>query len=84
VTFFEYPPEIRTLIYAANAIERLNRQIKKNANNKAIFPNEPVLVKQVYLAIEQASKKWIFRHREWAVIYSRLMIYFGERLAERA
>jgi len=61
----------------------LNRKIKKTAKNKAIFPGEPALVKQVYLAIEQASRKWIFRHREWAVIYSQLMIYIGERLAER-
>ncbi len=32
----------------------------------------------------ELSKKWIFRHREWAVIYSQLMIYFGERLVEQA
>jgi putative transposase len=84
VTFFKYPPEIRSLVYTTNPIESLNRQIKKTAKNKAIFPNEQALVKQVYLAIEDASKKWIFRHREWAVIYSQLMIYFGERLGERA
>jgi transposase-like protein len=84
VTFFKYPPEIRTLIYTTNPIESLNRQIKKTAKNKAIFPTEQALVKQVYLAIEQASKKWIFRHRQWAVIYSQLMIYFGDRLAVRA
>jgi transposase-like protein len=39
--------------------------------------------KQVYLAIEGASKKWIFRHREWPVIYSQLMIYFGDHLTEQ-
>jgi transposase-like protein len=84
VTFFKYPPEIRSLIYTTNPIESLNRQIKKTAKNKAIFPNDQALIKQVYLAVEEASKKWIFRHREWAVIYSQLMIYFGERLAEQA
>jgi transposase-like protein len=83
VTFFKYPPEIRSLVYTTNPIESLNGQIKKTAKNKAIFPNEQALVKQVYLAIDDASKKWIFRHREWAVIYSQLMIYFGERLGER-
>jgi len=80
VTFFKYPPEIRSLIYTTNPIESLNRQVK----NKAIFPSEQVLVKQVHLAVEEASKKWTFRHRDWAVIYSRLMIYFGDRLRERA
>jgi transposase-like protein len=44
--------------------------------------NQPYL-RRVYLAIVEASKKWIFRHRDWAVIYSQLMIYFGERLAEQ-
>jgi len=83
VTFFKYPPEIRTLIYTTNPIESLNRQVKKAAKNKAIFPSEQALVKQVYLAIEAASRKWTMRHREWAVIYSQLMIYFGDRLAER-
>jgi len=83
VTFFKYPPEIRSIVYTTNPIESLNRQIKKTAKNKAIFPNEQALVKQVYLAIEGASRKWIFRHRDWAMIYSQLMIYFGERLTER-
>ena len=83
VTFFKYPPEIRSIVYTTNPIESLNRQIKKTAKNKAIFPNEQALVKQVYLAIEGASRKWIFRHRDWAMIYSQLMIYFGDRLTER-
>lgn len=56
---------------------------QKTAKNKAIFPSGQALVKQVCLAIEGASRKWIFRHREWPVIYSQLMIYFGDRLAER-
>jgi transposase-like protein len=83
-TFFKYPPEIRTLIYTTNPIESLNRQVKKTTKNKAIFPSEPALTKQVYLAIEEASRKWTMRHRDWAVIYSQLMIYFGDRLAEQA
>ena len=82
VTFFKYPPEIRSLVYTTNPIESLNRQVKKTSKNKAIFPNEQALVKQVYLAIAEASKKWTMRHREWAVIYSQLMIYFGDRLTE--
>ena len=38
----------------------------------------------VYLAVEEAAKKWTLRHREWAMIYSQLMIYFGDRLGESA
>ena len=84
VTFFKYPPEIRTLVYTTNPIESLNRKIKKVAKNKSIFPNDQALIKQVYLAVEEAAKKWTFRHRDWAMIYSQLMIYFGDRLGERA
>jgi len=80
----KYPPEIRTLVYTTNPIESLNRKITKVAKNKAIFPNDQALIKQVYLAVEEAAKKWTFRHRDWAMIYSQLMIYFGDRLGERA
>ena len=84
VTFFKYPPEIRTMVYTTNPIESLNRKIKKVAKNNSIFPNDQALIKQVYLAVEEAAKKWTFRHRDWAMIYSQLMIYFGDRLGERA
>ena len=83
VTFFKYPPEVRRLVYTTNPIESLNRKIKKVAKNKSIFPNDQALIKQVYLAVEEAAKKWTFRHRDWAMIYSQLMIFFGDRLGER-
>lgn len=84
VTFFKYPPEIRTMVYTTSPIESLNRQIKKVAKNRAIFPNDQALIKQVYLAVEEAAKKWTLRQRDWAMIYSQLIIYFGDRLGERA
>jgi putative transposase len=84
VTFFKYPREIRNLVYTTNPIESLNRKIKKVVKNKSIFPNDQALIKQVYLAVEEAAKKWTLRHRDWAMIYSQLMIYFGDRLGERA
>ena len=84
ITFFKYPPEIRTMVYTTNPIESLNRKIKKVAKNKSAFPNDQALLKQVYLAVEEAARKWTFRHRDWAMIYSQLMIYFSDRMAERA
>jgi putative transposase len=84
VNFFKHPPEIRTMVYTTNPIESLNRKIKKVAKNKSIFPNDQALIKQVYLALEEAAKKWTFRHRGWAMTCSQLMIYFGDRLGERA
>jgi len=81
-TFFKYPPEIRTLIYTTNLIESLNRKIRKVAKNKSSFPNEQSLFKLVYMAVEEASRKWTMRHRDWAMIYSQLMIFFEDRLAK--
>jgi transposase-like protein len=46
------------------------------------YPNNPALIKQVYLAAEEAAKKWTLRHRGWAMICSQRMVYFGDRLGE--
>ena len=83
-TFFKFPSEVRALIYTTNPIESLRRKVKKVAKNKSIFPNDQALIKLVFLAVEEASKKWTFRHREWAIIYSQLMILFGDRLGKQA
>jgi len=68
------------MIYTTNPIESLHRQIKKAAKNKSSFPNEQALIKLVYLAVEGAARKWTMRHRNWAMIYSQLMIFFEDRL----
>lgn len=73
-----------TLVYTTDPVERLNRKIKKVAEDKAIFPNDQTLIKQASLAVEEAAKKWTFRQRDWAIIDSQLMIYFGHRLGGRA
>ncbi len=83
VTFFKYPPEIRTMVHTTNPIESLNLKIKQAAQNKSIFPYDQALIKQVYLAVEKTTKKWAFRQGEWAMIYFPLMIYFRDRLGER-
>jgi transposase-like protein len=83
-TFFKYPPEVRTLIYTTNPIESLHRKIKKVSKNKSIFPNEQALFKLVYLAVEEAAKKWTMRQRDWAMIYSQLMIFFQDRMERNA
>jgi putative transposase len=52
------------------------------AKNKSSFPNEQALIKLVYLAVEGAARKWTMRHRDWAMIYSQLMIFFEDRVAK--
>jgi putative transposase len=82
-TFFKFPPKVRALIHTTNPIESLHRKIKEVAKIKAIFPNDQALIKLVFLAVEEASKKWTFRHQDWAMIYSQLMIFFGDRLGKQ-
>jgi len=49
-----------------------------------IFPNNQALVKLVFQAVEEASKKWTSRRRDWDMIYSQLIIFFGDRLRKQA
>lgn len=81
-TFFKFPAEIRKIIYTTNPIESVNRSIKKVTKNKVVFPNEEAVNKVVYLALQEASKKWTTRLRDWAMIYSQLMIFFEDRLSK--
>ena len=79
-TFFKFPEELRRIIYTTNPIESLNRSIKKVTRNKAVFPNEQAVNKVVYLAVQQATKKWTSRLHQWPMIYSQLVIFFEDRL----
>ena len=75
-TYFAYPKEIRTLIYTTNPIESLNRQLKKVTKNRGVFPNDMALMKLAYLAINNISKKWKLRLKDWDKILAVLMIEF--------
>ena len=73
VTFFEFPTEIRKLIYTTNPIENLNRNIKKISKNKS-FPNLKSLSKIIYLTIDNQSQKWIHSIRDWGIIYNQFCL----------
>lgn len=79
-TYFKYPEEIRTLIYTTNQIESFNRQMRKVTKNKSVFPSDDSLIKILYLAMVDATKKWTIPRRNWGVIHSQLEIFFEERL----
>lgn len=80
ITLFEYPPEIRKVIYTTNAIESLNSVIRKATKQRKVFPTDESAMKVVYLAIQAASKKWTMPIRNWKPAMSRFMIEFGDRL----
>jgi transposase-like protein len=80
-TYFKYPQEVRTLIYTTNAIENFNRGLRKVTKSKAVFPTDDALLKMLYLAMIDITKKWTGRRKDWGIIHSQLEVYFGDRTA---
>jgi len=81
ITIFEYPKDIRKVIYTTNAIESLNSVIRKSVKTRKVFPSDDAAMKVIYLAIEAASKKWTMPIRNWKPALNRFMIEFEEQLA---
>ncbi len=80
IAIFDYPAEIRKVIYTTNAIESLNSVVRKSTRNRKVFPDDQSAVKVVYLAIQEASKKWTMPIRNWKPALNRFTIEFGERV----
>jgi transposase-like protein len=81
-TYFKYPQEVRTLIYTTNSIENFNRQLRKVTKAKTIFPTDDSLLKMLYLAMMDITKKWTGRRQDWGVIHSQLEVFFVDRLPD--
>jgi putative transposase len=79
-TYFQYPENIRKLIYTTNTIEGYHRQIRKVTKNKGAFTSDMALLKLIYLATERIEHKWTMPLLNWAVTASQLKIIFGERM----
>ena len=79
-TYFKYPEAVRRRIYNTNAIEGFNRQLRKVTKSKTVFPSDDSLLKMLYLATMDFTKKWTGHWQDWGQIYSQLEIYFEERL----
>ena len=81
VPFFDYPPEIRKVIYTTNAIESVNMSLRKLTKTRGSFPSDEALLKLFYLALRNISKKWTMPIRDWKAALTRFTIQFGERLS---
>lgn len=79
-TFFQYPKDIRKIIYTTNVIESLNRQYRKVTKNKAVFPSDDSLMKMLYLATGKITKKWTRRYDNWDLVMNQLSIIYGDRI----
>jgi transposase-like protein len=78
--FFDFPLEIRKIIYTTNLIENLNGKIRKYTKNKMSFPTDDAVLKSTFLAVQEATKKWTMPIRDWGTILNQFMIIFEDRL----
>jgi putative transposase len=78
--FFAYPPEIRKVIYTTNAIESLNYSLRKVTKNRGSFPTDDAIIKIMYLALTNASKKWTMPIKDWGAALNQFAVYFGDRV----
>ncbi|MBD9358363.1 IS256 family transposase [Methylomonas albis] len=83
IPFFDYPPEIRKVIYTTNTIESVNRSLRKIIKNRAIFPSDDALPKLLYLALKNISQKWTMPVYDWKAALNRFSIQFEDRIPNR-
>lgn len=79
-TYFKYTEDIRRIIYTTNTIEGFHRQVRKVTKNKGVFPTDDALLKLVYLAYKNISKKWTQPLQNWSLTVSQLSIHFEGRV----
>lgn len=86
IPFFAYPAEIRKAIYTTNAIESLNMSLRKIIKMRGSFPTDDAAMKLLYLALQNASKKWTMPIQHWSEALNRFAILWPDRMpaAERA
>ncbi len=78
--FYEFPLEIRRIIYTTNLIENLNGKIRKYTKNKLSFPTDDAVMKSVYLALREATKKWSMPIRNWGIVLNQFLTIYEERV----
>ena len=79
---FKFSPTVRKVIYTTNAIESLNSTYRKLNRQRSVFPSDTALLKALYLATFEATKKWTQTIRNWGAVYGELCIMYEGRLPE--
>jgi putative transposase len=83
IPFFAFPPDIRKMIYTTNAVESLNRSLRKIIKTRGSFPSDEAAMKLLYLTIQNAGIHWR-RPIEWTAAMGQFAIMFGDRFAPSA
>ena len=79
---FKFSADVRKVMYTTNAIESLNSVLRRLNSQRSVFPSDTALLKALYLATFEATKKWTTTIRDWAQVYGELSIMYGGRLPE--
>lgn len=79
---FKFSSDVRTIIYTTNAIESLNSTYRKLNRQRSVFPSDQALLKALYLATFEATKKWTMPIRNWGKVYGELSIMYEGRIPE--
>ena len=79
---FKFSSTVRTVIYTTNAIESLNATYRKLNRQRSVFPSSQALLKALYLATFEATKKWTVPLRNWGQVYGELAIMYKDRLPD--
>ena len=83
IPHFDYPPEIRRIIYTTNAIESVNLRLRKITKSRGVFPHDEVVMKLFYLALMNISKRWTVPLRDWKPALNRFSTQFEERMPQQ-
>lgn len=78
--FFDFPIEIRQIIYTTNLIENLNGKIRKYTKNKLSFSTDDAVLKSVYLALREVTKKWTMPIRNLGIVLDQFLTIFENRI----
>ncbi|WP_433903724.1 transposase [Sphingobacterium puteale] len=78
--FYDFPLVIRRIIYTTNIIENMNGKIRKYTKNKLSFPSDDAVLKSVYLALREISKKWTMPIQNWGIILNQFLTLFEKRV----
>lgn len=79
VPYFDFPPQIRKIMYTTNIIESLNSGVRKYTKTKTIFPHDDAALKVIYMAVAKVEKKWTLPIRDWGIMLQQFLIIFGQR-----
>ena len=78
---FKFSDTVRRVIYTTNAIESLNSGFRRLNRSRNVFPDSKALLKALYLAADNITKKWTNTLRDWGQVYAELSVMYGERLS---